>query len=46
MSVNQGFSLVKYDTPILVSKQFKGGKKGASGIASIKTSASSNRSGM
>ena len=45
MSVNQGFSLVKYDTPILVSKQFKG-KKGGSGIASIKTSASSNRSGM
>ena len=37
---------MKYDTPILVSKQFKGKKEAGSGIASIKTSASSNRSGM
>jgi hypothetical protein len=40
MSIKQGFSLVKYDTPILVSKTFgKGAKKG--GIASTDTSASS-----
>lgn len=40
---SSGFSLVKYDTPILVSKSFGTGKKGAvgSGIESAKTSASS-----
>lgn len=41
---SSGFSLVKYDTPILVSKQFgKGGKPG-SNISSAKTSASSLKS--
>lgn len=47
MSVNQGFSLVKYDTPILVSKSFgkgKGTQGGQGTINSQKTSASSNRS--
>ena len=45
MSVqSSGFSLVKYDTPILVSKTFgKGGTKSAS--SSAKTSASSLNSG-
>ena len=38
-----GFSLVKYDTPILVSKTF--GKGGASNLSSAKTSASSFQSG-
>ena len=42
MSLKQGFSLVKYDTPILVSKSFgKGHKKAGGGIASTDTSASS-----
>ena len=42
MSLKQGFSLVKYDTPILVSKTFgKGKKKQAASIASGDTSASS-----
>ena len=48
MSVsNSGFSLVKYDTPILVSKTFgKGAKGGASSAnSSAKTSASSLSSG-
>ena len=41
---NSGFSLVKYDTPILVSKTFgKGGAKSAN--SSAKTSASSLSSG-
>ena len=45
MSMKQGFSLVKYDTPILVSKSFgKGSKKGNQGIASTDTSASSAQS--
>jgi hypothetical protein len=46
MSVNSGFSLVKYDTPILVSKSFGKNKQagGSATIASQKTSASSNRS--
>ena len=46
MSVqSSGFSLVKYDTPILVSKTFgKGGKQQQSN-ASAKTSASSLSSG-
>ena len=40
---SSGFSLVKYDTPILVSKSFGAGKKGAvgGGNESAKTSASS-----
>ena len=48
---SSGFSLVKYDTPILVSKSFgAGGKKstagnGAGGLESAKTSASSLQSG-
>ena len=43
---SSGFSLVKYDTPILVSKSFGAGKKAAGGgIESAKTSASSDRGG-
>ena len=42
MSLKQGFSLVKYDTPILVSKSFGKGKKKLPGVASGDTSASSN----
>lgn len=49
---SSGFSLVKYDTPILISKSFgAGGKKSAagggavSGLESAKTSASSLKSG-
>ena len=43
---SSGFSLVKYDTPILVSKTFggkpaTGGAVGAGGNESAKTSASS-----
>lgn len=41
---SSGFSLVKYDTPILVSKSF-GAKGKNKGIESAKTSASSLRSG-
>ena len=37
---SSGFSLVKYDTPILVSKSF-GGKPTVQGNESAKTSASS-----
>lgn len=43
---NSGFSLVKYDTPILVSKTFgKGAKQASSNNSSAKTSASSLSSG-
>ena len=43
---SSGFSLVKYDTPILVSKAFgKGSKGGDSSGGSAKTSASSLDSG-
>ena len=43
---SSGFSLVKYDTPILVSKAFgKGAKGGDSSGGSAKTSASSLDSG-
>ena len=43
---SSGFSLVKYDTPILVSKTFgKGNKGGDSSGGSAKTSASSLDSG-
>jgi len=42
-SASKGFSLVKYDTPILVSKSF-GKKTQASGASSVSTSAGSNRS--
>jgi hypothetical protein len=38
---SSGFSLVKYDTPILVSKTFGKGVKPSSSNASAKTSASS-----
>ena len=42
---SSGFSLVKYDTPILVSKSFGAGKKQGEAVAgsneSAKTSASS-----
>jgi len=41
---SSGFSLVKYDTPILVSKSF-GGKPAVKGNESAKTSASSLNSG-
>ena len=40
---SSGFSLVKYDTPILVSKTF--GKGGSKSNSSAKTSASSIASG-
>jgi len=40
-----GFSLVKYDTPILVSKTFGKGGSAASNLSSAKTSASSFQSG-
>jgi len=40
---SSGFSLVKYDTPILVSKTF--GRNGAKSNSSAKTSASSIASG-
>ena len=40
---SSGFSLVKYDTPILVSKSF--GSKAGAGNESAKTSASSINSG-
>jgi hypothetical protein len=44
-SPTKGFSLVKYDTPILVSKALgKGSSTGASKNSSAVTSASSNRS--
>ena len=43
-SPSKGFSLVKYDTPILVSKAFGKGKQGASLSSSAATSASSSRS--
>ena len=43
---SSGFSLVKYDTPVLVSKAFgKGSKSGDSSGGSAKTSASSLDSG-
>ena len=45
---SSGFSLVKYDTPILVSKSFGAGKKSGAvggGNESAKTSASSLKSG-
>lgn len=42
-SGSQTFSLVKYDTPVLVSKTF-GKAKASSNVSSQKTSASSNRS--
>ena len=44
---SSGFSLVKYDTPILVSKSFgaKGKSGGGGGNESAKTSASSLKSG-
>jgi hypothetical protein len=44
-SPSKGFSLVKYDTPILVSKALgKGNSGGTSKNSSTATSASSNRS--
>ena len=46
---SSGFSLVKYDTPILVSKSFGAGKKSSGAVGggneSAKTSASSLKSG-
>ena len=44
MSLKQGFSLVKYDTPVLVSKTFGKGKKKQAGLVSGDTSASSAQS--
>jgi hypothetical protein len=44
-SPTKGFSLVKYDTPILVSKAFGKGKFSSSSNASTVTSASSSKSG-
>jgi hypothetical protein len=43
-SPSKGFSLVKYDTPILVSKALGKSKAALSQISSTATSASSNRS--
>lgn len=45
---SSGFSLVKYDTPILVSKSFGAGNKAGKAVGgneSAKTSASSLQSG-
>jgi dynein light intermediate chain len=41
-SLSAGFSLVKYDTPILISKSFGKGKPSAA--SSVNTSASSAKS--
>ena len=44
-ATSKSFSLVKYDTPILVSKAFGKSKVGnSSNVSSATTSASSNRS--
>ena len=40
----KGFSLVKYDTPILVSKAFGKGKPNTNQFASTSTSGSSSKS--